>query len=102
MNYDYDLAAWRESVEGTKGYAEGVERDEQSGALRAVQVDGKRVAADCVVLAMGPWSPTWFGLPQAYGTKYHSLLMRPARTLSQCVFFDCTGAALCGNQGRYG
>ena len=77
-----------------RGYAEGVERDEQSGALRAVQVDGERVAADCVVLAMGPWSPTWFGLPQAYGTKYHSLLMRPRRTLSQCVFFDCTGPTL--------
>ena len=77
-----------------RGYAEAVERDEQSGAVCAVRVGGESVAADCVVLAMGPWSPTWFGLPQAYGTKYHSLLMRPDRTLSQCVFFDCTGPTL--------
>ena len=31
MNYDYDLAAWRESVEGTKGYAEGVEILDKNG-----------------------------------------------------------------------
>mgnify|MGYP002005686249 CR=1 FL=1 len=74
-----------------RGSAEAVETDEQSGAVRAVRVGGERVAADCVVLAMGPWSPSWFGLPQAYGTKYHSLLMRPRRTLSQCVFFEGMG-----------
>ena len=51
-------------------------------------IEGETVAADCVVLAMGPWSPTWLGLPQAFGTKYHSLLMRPERTLSQSVFFQ--------------
>ena len=31
MNYDYDLAAWRESVEGTKGYEEGVEILDKNG-----------------------------------------------------------------------
>lgn len=71
-----------------RGRATAVETDEQSGAVCGVRLEGETVAADCVVLAMGPWSPTWLGLPQAFGTKYHSLLMRPERTLSQSVFFQ--------------
>ena len=35
MNYDYDLAAWRESVEGTKGYEEGVEILDKNGGADA-------------------------------------------------------------------
>jgi len=34
VNYDYDLAAWRESVEGTKGYAEGVEILDKNGGWK--------------------------------------------------------------------
>ena len=35
VNYDYDLAAWRESVEGTKGYEEGVEILDKNGGADA-------------------------------------------------------------------
>jgi len=34
VNYDYDLAAWRESVEGTKGYEEGVEILDKNGGWK--------------------------------------------------------------------
>ena len=35
MSYDYDLAAWRESVEGVKGYEEGVEILDKNGGADA-------------------------------------------------------------------
>ena len=74
------------------GRATAVETDTDSGAVCGVRLDsGRSLTADAVLLAMGPWSPTWLGLPQAYGQKYHSLLMRPERTLTQSVFFQGLG-----------
>lgn len=35
VNYGYDLAAWRESVEGTKGYEQGVEILDKNGGADA-------------------------------------------------------------------
>ena len=64
----------------------------ESSVVCGVRLDGERsISADAVLLAMGPWSPNWLGLPRAIGTKYHSLLMRPERTLSQAVFFQGIG-----------
>lgn len=68
------------------GRAEGVEVAD--GQVVGVRLDGGAMQpCDAVVLAMGPWSPAWLGLPQALGQKYHSVLMTPPRTLSQAVFF---------------
>ena len=88
-----NLALRREDNKGQaccpgRGNTAGCATGTESGAVCGVRLEGETVAADCVVLAMGPWSPTWLGLPQAFGTKYHSLLMRPERTLSQSVFFQ--------------
>ena len=71
---------------------ESLEMDEASKRVVGVRLrSGVTRACDAVLLAMGPWSPDWLGLPRAYGTKYHSVLMTPARTLSQCVFFQGLG-----------
>lgn len=72
--------------------AEGIEVDAASKCVSGVRLSGgSSVDADAVLLAMGPWSPAWLGLPRAFGQLYHSLLMRPERTLSQCVFFQGLG-----------
>ena len=55
------------------------------------------LAADAVVLAMGPWTgaAARWGLPRACrrstARSYHSVLMRPSRVLSQAVFFQGLG-----------
>ena len=53
--------------------------------------DGELVEADTVVLALGPWSPEWLGLPPMHGTKYHSVVLQSERVLSQAVFFQGLG-----------
>lgn len=63
--------------------------------VSGVQVDGRVEAADAVVLAMGPWSPAWAGLPRGFGQKYHSVVMATPRTLSQAVFFQGLGECGC-------
>ena len=74
------------------GKATGLALDDAKAKVVGVEVeDGGVLPCSDVLLAMGPWSPTWLGLPPAYGQKYHSILMRPERTLSQCVFFQGMG-----------
>ncbi len=60
------------------GAVEGVERG-TSGAVAGVRVDGESVAADAVVVAMGPWSilsSDWLPVPAVSRLKGHSLLFR--------------------------
>ena len=50
------------------------------GAVAGVVVDGDRVAADAVVLAMGPWTALarqWIPLPPIGGLKGFSITLRP-------------------------
>ncbi|EOD14407.1 hypothetical protein EMIHUDRAFT_211850 [Emiliania huxleyi CCMP1516] len=62
----------------------GVLTEGEGGAVSGVRLsDGQELSAASVLLALGPWSPAWLGLPRASGVKYHSILMRPSRTLSQ-------------------
>ena len=54
------------------------------------------VPADVVVVVMGPWThraSTWApGMPKVIlGQKYHAVLMRPERVLTQAVFFQGLG-----------
>jgi glycine/D-amino acid oxidase-like deaminating enzyme len=89
-------ALWAESVKvGSKhvsGRAEGLELDADGARIAGVKLgEGSIMPADAVLLAMGPWSPAWCGLPRAVGQKYHSVVMRPERTLTQCVFFQGEG-----------
>jgi glycine/D-amino acid oxidase-like deaminating enzyme len=75
------------------GTVEGVVVED--GKATGVKVDGEVVPADVVVISMGPWSAQaheWgLSLPLVYGQKYHSVLMKPERVLSQAVFFQGLG-----------
>ncbi len=52
--------------------------------------NGETIAADSVVLALGPWSllaSKWAPLPPIYGLKGHSLIFKPTRTLPAHAVF---------------
>lgn len=66
--------------------------------------DGTVIDADALVVACGPWSyeaKSWFGgddnrkknnnIPDMFGTKYHSILIKSPRVLNQAVFFQGAG-----------
>ena len=62
------------------GCVTGIALAPDGGAVRGVEVDGEAVAADAVVIAMGPWSVLacqWLPLPPVYGLKGHSIVVRP-------------------------
>ena len=67
----------------------------RAGAVSSLIVDGAPLDADVFVLAAGPWSGgplgAALGVPTMYGEKYHSVLLRPKRVLSQAVFFQGLG-----------
>ena len=54
--------------------------------------DGRKIIADAVLLAMGPWSPLaaqWVPLPPIYGLKGHSIIFRPDAPLPpEAVFAE--------------
>ena len=60
----------------------------RSGA--GVVVDGEEVAADAVVIAMGPWSgqaAKWLPVPDITGQKYASIVLRPQEDISNHILF---------------
>jgi glycine/D-amino acid oxidase-like deaminating enzyme len=61
------------------GAVEGVTLDPAGARTTGVVVDGETLAADAVVIAMGPWSILacrWLPLPGVYGLKGHSFVFR--------------------------
>lgn len=54
--------------------------------------DGRKILADAVILAMGPWSPLaarWVPLPPIYGLKGHSIIFEPNAPLpAEAVFAE--------------
>ena len=77
------------------GTVEGIVRDED-GAVGGVIVNGGRIEADAVVIAMGPWSilaTRWLPLPAVYGIKGHSLVYRTGERLpAEALFLECADA----------
>ena len=71
----------------------------QSAAPRVtgVQVDGEVVAADAVVIAMGPWSmlaAQWLPLPPVFGLKGYSITLQPRSAIAaETLFLDYEDAA---------
>ena len=62
------------------GTVEGLVARGASGAVAGVLVDGEVIAADAVVLAMGPWTALareWIPLPPIGGLKGFSITLRP-------------------------
>ena len=78
------------------GTAEGIARD-ASGAVRGVRVDGDEIAADAVVIAMGPWSilaARWLPLPPVAGLKGYSVVLGPRTPVAaQALFVEYENAA---------
>lgn len=61
-----------------------------SGAATGVEVEGEFLAADAVVIAMGPWSVAacgWLPLPAVYGLKGNSILFRSGDAISADALF---------------
>ena len=72
------------------GEVAGLVRDE-GGAVRGVVVDGEAVAADAVVLALGPWSMRatgWLDLPAVGGLKGHSLIFDAPGVPAEALFLE--------------
>jgi len=64
------------------GRVTGITIDE--GHVTGVDIDGETIAADAVVVAMGPWSvlaAAWLPLPTVYGLKGHSIVFDTADRL---------------------
>ncbi|MDH3714747.1 MAG: FAD-binding oxidoreductase [Gammaproteobacteria bacterium] len=74
------------------GVVESLTIDSATQRLSGVQVDGEFVAADAVVIAMGPWSilaAQWLPLPPVFGLKGYSITLRPRDTIAaETLFLD--------------
>jgi glycine/D-amino acid oxidase-like deaminating enzyme len=66
--------------------------DQNGMAVRGVDIDGRFVEADAVVIAMGPWSTLarrWLPVPDVYGLKGHSIVLRPSKPVpAEALFAD--------------
>ena len=72
------------------GEARGLVRDE-GGVVRGVVVDGEPIAADAVVLALGPWSiraAGWLDLPAVHALKGHSLVFDAPDVPAEALFLE--------------
>jgi glycine/D-amino acid oxidase-like deaminating enzyme len=62
------------------------------GRTTGVEVDGELLAADAVVIAMGPWSilaATWLSLPAVHAFKGHSLVFDTGDAMpAEAVFLE--------------
>ncbi len=74
------------------GKVTGIVLDRDSTAIRGVDIDGREMEADAVVIAMGPWSALarrWLPVPDVYGLKGHSILLRPSAPVpAEALFAD--------------
>lgn len=72
------------------GVVDGLIRDEDSGAVSGVSVDGAAHPADVVVFALGPWTSQaqrWMALPQVFGSRGASITLA-ADVPFQAVFSE--------------
>ena len=60
------------------------------GRVHGAVIDGERIEADAVVIAMGPWSvlaAQWLPLPPVFGLKGHSIVFRTAAPIPPEALF---------------
>lgn len=72
------------------GEVTGLARSADDTSLRGVEVNGRRIEADAVVIAMGPWSvlaARWVGLPAVYGLQSPSLVYDTGTDVSADALF---------------
>ena len=74
------------------GTAEGIVLDGDRRRVTGVRVDGECIAADAVVVAMGPWAglaASWLPLPDVAGLKGYSITLAPSADVpAQALFVD--------------
>ena len=74
------------------GEVEGIDLTTAGSQISGVIVNGERLTADAVVIAMGPWSimaRKWLPIPPVYGLKGNSIVYRPKSQISaHAVFSD--------------
>jgi glycine/D-amino acid oxidase-like deaminating enzyme len=72
------------------GHVTGIVR--QDDRVTGIEVDGKIIAGDAVVIAMGPWSilaAQWLPLPPVFGLKGHSLVFDTGSQVpAEAVFLE--------------
>lgn len=74
------------------GAVTGLARGADGGSVRGVEVDGRMLEADAVVISMGPWSVLasgWIGLPAVYGLQSPSLVYETGAAVpADALFLD--------------
>jgi len=89
-------AAETKGAELRIGTVTGVDRT-KDGAVQGVQIDGATIAADAVVIAMGPWSTfeaLGLEVPNVYGLKGHRLVYKTgSRIPAEALFLEYRDAS---------
>ena len=74
------------------GTINGLVRSGDGSAVRGVEVDGRIIGSDAVVIAMGPWSvlaAQWMALPAVYGLQSPSLVYDTGNDIpAQALFLE--------------
>jgi glycine/D-amino acid oxidase-like deaminating enzyme len=89
-------AAQAQGAELRLGQVTGVVRRRGGAAVAGVEIDGKLIEGDAVVIALGPWSilaAEWLPLPAVFGLKGHSLVFETGTKVpAEALFLECRGA----------
>ena len=87
-------AAAARGAEQRIGTVTGLLRDD--AAVTGVAIGDETIAADAVVIAMGPWSilaAQWLPLPPVFGLKGHSLVFDTGAAIpAEALFLECREA----------
>lgn len=75
------------------GAVAGVQRSSDGARATGIVLDdGREIAADAVIIAMGPWTilaAQWLPLPATHGLKGHSVIFRPKAPLpAEAIFAE--------------
>ena len=85
-------AAQAQGAELRRGRVTGVMRRNNDAAVAGVEIDGKGVAGDAVVIALGPWSmiaTEWLPTPAVFGLKGHSLVFETGTKIpAEALFLE--------------
>jgi glycine/D-amino acid oxidase-like deaminating enzyme len=86
-------AAQRNGATLQFGRVTGIVRDVHNMTARGVQIDGRILEADAVVIAMGPWSvlaSEWMKLPAVYGQRSPSIVYNTGLDVPpHALFLEC-------------
>jgi glycine/D-amino acid oxidase-like deaminating enzyme len=89
-------AAQAQGAELRRGQVTGVVRRSGGAAVAGVEMDGRVVEGDAVVIAMGPWSilaAEWLPVPAVFGLKGHSLIFETGTKVpAEALFLECREA----------